>query len=103
MGSPAEPKKRPWVRGLGRLLSPSQEMVDSFSEELAGAQFAAPPYSAYCARDSAQLSQRIDDPSRTRAWEAEKSRQRRYDQSSPCVNAAQWVLYPLRYLFAGEH
>ena len=54
-GAPSDLRKRPWPRGLGRLLSPPREMVNSLSKELAGKQAPSPPYSSYCARDASHL------------------------------------------------
>ena len=50
--APSDLRKRPWPRGLGRLLSPPREMVNSLPKELAGKRAPSPPYSSYCARDA---------------------------------------------------
>ena len=97
-----ELKKRPYLKGIGRLLMPTQEMVNSFSKELAEAAAAFPPFSPYCARSPQDLPWRLDKLSHTRAWEGEKARQKRFGQLSPCLNSAQMVVYRLRVIVAGD-
>ena len=81
---------------------PAQEMANSFSKAPPEAAGAPPPYSPYNARLRQELPWRIDKPSRRRSWEDGESRQRRYSQPSPSLNAAQMVLYRLRIMVAGE-
>ena len=93
-----ELKKRPYLKGIGRLLMPTQEMVNSCSKELAEAAAAFPPFSPYCALSPQDLPWRLDKLSHTRAWEDEKARQRRFGQLSPRLNSAQTVGYRLRVM-----
>ena len=97
-----ELKKRPYLKNIGRLLMPTQEMVNSFSKELAEADTAFPPFSPYCARSPQDLPWRLDKLSHNRAWEDEKARQKRFGQTSPCLNSAQMVVYRLRVIVAGD-
>ena len=98
---PQELKKKN-LQNIGRLLLPTQDMVNSFSKELSEAAAAFPPYTPYCARAPQDLPWRLDKPSHTRAWEDEKARQKRFGQLPPCLNSAQMVLYRLRIIIAGD-
>ena len=75
---PSELKGRATLRALGRLPMPPEELANSFPKEVSGAANACRPYSPYCARFPQEFPWRMDKPSRRRAWEHEKSLQRRY-------------------------
>ena len=85
---PSELKKRPSIRGVGRLLAPTQKMANSSLKELSEAATASPPFPPYGARNPQGLPWRMDAPSRHRAREGGKARQRRHGQHSPRLNAS---------------
>ena len=64
---PSDLKKRPFLRGIGRLLAPTRGTVDALSWELSGTANASPLFSPYCARNPQDLPWRIDEPSHHRA------------------------------------
>ena len=58
----AELKIRPFLRGIGRLASPAQDVAISISKELSEAANASPPSSPYCSRGTQDPPWRIDKP-----------------------------------------
>ena len=99
---PSELKKRPFLRGIGRLATPAEEMANSFSQELPEAANASPPSPPYCSRNPQDLPWRIGKTSRRRARGGERSHQRQRGRHSPRLNTAQMAAYRPRIIIAGE-
>ena len=60
------------------------------------------PCSPFCIRSPSTSPWRIDTPSHTRAWEAEKTRQAQFNQRNPCPKTAKGALYWPRIIIAGD-
>ena len=90
------------MSGIGELLRPLQEAVNLIPEALREGSKAAPSYTPLLAPKSGEAPWAIQDPAHGRAYEGEKSRQRRNDVETSYLNTRHLELAYLRYIVAGE-
>ena len=95
-------RAHPSLSGIGELLRPRQGAANLFPEALREGSRATPPHTPFLAPTLGDSPWALQDPARKKAFEAEKSRQRRNALKTSFLNTGQLALAYLRYIVAGE-